>query len=138
MRIAMLLIAFVLCPLAIAQSTSNAPSKSATAAPSQTTIINGPVAEHVTDSKATIGWETASSAALTLRYGTDRDHLNQTATAEPSTDGRRHHATLEGLTSETPYYFQVMDHGVEVGRVGTFTTVAAGAAPLKSRATIPR
>jgi phosphodiesterase/alkaline phosphatase D-like protein len=139
MKIAILAAAVALCcSAAVGQSPYGASPKPA-ASSHDHTIVNGPVAEFVSDSKATIGWETASAAsAMAIRYGNDRDHLKQTATANPSADGRRHHATLEGLSPETPYYFQVMVNGEPLGGVGTFSTVASGAAPVKSRVTIPK
>jgi phosphodiesterase/alkaline phosphatase D-like protein len=102
-------------------------------------ITNGPVAEYVADSNATIGWSVHNTgSSMTVKYGTDRDHLNQTAQANPGTDGRNFHARLQGLSPETRYYFQVVQNNESVGGVGTFRTVASGAAPVKSRATIPQ
>jgi phosphodiesterase/alkaline phosphatase D-like protein len=132
-----LVVIALLSSSAIAQSRrQNQPKSSATA--QEQTITNGPVAESISDSAATIGWETASPGDMTIRYGLDREHMDKTATSKQNADGRRHHATIEGLTPETPYYFQVMQGGEAVGKVGTFNTVANGAAPIKSRATIPQ
>lgn len=101
-------------------------------------ITNGPVAEYITDSSATIGWSARSSGSMTIKYGTDRTHMNQTAEALPGSDGRNYHARLEGLTPSTQYYFQVMQKDEPAGGVGTFRTVASGATPVKSKATIPQ
>lgn len=102
-------------------------------------ITNGPVAEYVADSNATVGWSVHNTGnSMSVKYGTDRDHMNQTAEATPGTDGRNFHARLQGLSPETRYYFQVVENNQAVGGVGTFRTVASGTAPIKSRATIPQ
>src|SRR5215467_4002997 len=102
-------------------------------------ITNGPVAEYVADSKATIGWSVQNpGSTMTIKYGTDRDHMDQTAQAAAGSDGRNFHARLQSLSPETRYYFQVMQDNQAAGGVGTFRTVASGAAPIKSRATIPQ
>jgi phosphodiesterase/alkaline phosphatase D-like protein len=137
MKQAVLLVGIVLltCVLALPQSGSG--SYGTQTQSSQ--ITNGPVAEYVADSKATIGWSVQNSGAnMTVKYGTDRDHMDQTAQATPGSDGRNFHARLQGLSSETRYYFQVMQDNQPAGGVGTFRTVASGAAPVKSRATIPQ
>ncbi|HEV3039560.1 MAG TPA: fibronectin type III domain-containing protein [Candidatus Angelobacter sp.] len=101
-------------------------------------ITNGPVAELVSDSDATLGWSVSSGAgAMSVKYGTDRKYMNQTADATAGSNGSNFHARLRNLTPETQYYFQIMQNGAPVGGVGTFRTVAAGASPIKSRATIP-
>lgn len=102
-------------------------------------ITNGPVAEYIADSNATIGWSVHNTGSnMSIKYGTDRDHMNQTSQATPGSDGRNFHARLQGLTPETRYYFQVVQSNQPVGGVGTFRTVASGAAPVKSKATIPQ
>jgi phosphodiesterase/alkaline phosphatase D-like protein len=102
-------------------------------------ITNGPVAESVADSNATLGWSVHdTSGSMSVKYGSDRDHMNQTAQATASSDGKNYHARLQGLTPETRYYFQVLQNDQPVGGVGTFRTVASGAAPVKSKATIPQ
>lgn len=102
-------------------------------------ITNGPVAEYVADSNATIGWSAREgSGSMSIKYGSDRDHMNQTAEAVPSSDGRNYHVRLQGLMAETRYYFQVMEKNEAVGGVGTFRTVASGASPVKSKAIIPQ
>jgi phosphodiesterase/alkaline phosphatase D-like protein len=101
-------------------------------------ISNGPVAEYVADSSAILGWSVHDpSGSMSVKYGTDRDHLNQTAQATASSDGRNYHVHLQGLTPEARYYFQVMQNDQPMGGVGTFRTVASGSAPIKSKATIP-
>lgn len=102
-------------------------------------ITNGPVAEYVSESSAVIGWSVPGNpGSMKIKYGSDRDHLNQTADAVPSVDGRNFHARLQSLMADTRYYFQVVQSGEPVGGVGTFRTVASGMPPLKSKAIIPQ
>ena len=105
--------------------------------PSMATLSNGPVAEVVSDSSATIGWQTARPAKMQIRYGTAPDRLDQTATAKDSSNGLNHHVTLEKLAPSTQYYFQVMQGNNRIDGVGTFETVARGARPVKADAVIP-
>jgi phosphodiesterase/alkaline phosphatase D-like protein len=103
----------------------------------QQMISNGPVAETVSDSSAFIGWSTKEHAASeSLRYGTSRDHLSQTAEVTDTQDGKNHHAKLENLASETTYYFQITANGQAQGGIGTFRTVAVGDKPVQSKAVI--
>ena len=134
--------------LAVAQTStgSSAGSSSASADKSASStqtdnhqISNGPVAEVVSDANATIGWSVREPAgSMGIKYGTDREHLNQTADAVASSDGKNFHVRLQGLTAETRYYFQVTQKDQTVGGVGTFRTTATGAPPIKSKAIIPQ
>jgi phosphodiesterase/alkaline phosphatase D-like protein len=101
-------------------------------------ITNGPVAEYVADSNCTIGWSTRVPGTMTLRYGTDRTKMTQTAEAVESKDGRNYHVRLNGLTPNTRYYFQVISAGEPVSGVGTFQTVAQSETPIRSKAVIPQ
>ena len=100
-------------------------------------ISNGPVAETVSDNSAFIGWSTKEAASSTsVKYGTTRDHLTQTAQATDNTDGKNHHARLENLSANTTYYFQVTQNGEPMGGIGTFKTVDKGEKPIQSKAVI--
>jgi len=137
----LLLLALWIGAVAVAQSGSvpaagTTQNNSTTAQAEQ--ITNGPVAEIVADSSATLGWSARSAGNMSVKYGAERDHLDQTATATPSADGRNYHARLQGLTPGTRYYFQVMLDGQPVGGIGTFHTTAPGDAPIKSKAIIPQ
>jgi hypothetical protein len=102
-------------------------------------ISNGPVAETVGDTNVLIGWATRSNASNTgIKYGTDRSRLSETAQGTDGTDGKNHHARLQGLQPNTRYYFQVTANGSPVGGIGTFKTTAAGEAPVQSKAVIPQ
>src|SRR4051812_441299 len=75
------------------------------------TFSNGPVAEYVSNSSAKIGWATPASATMGIRYGLDADHMDQTAAATQTMDGRSHHATLQGLKPGQRYFFQITENG---------------------------
>ena len=143
MQKALLLVAILIVgALAVAQ-TGASPSTAATqdnpgTASQGQQIINGPVAEYIADSSAMLGWSARSAANMSVNYGTDRTHMDQTADAVASSDGRNYHVRLQGLRAGTRYYFQVMQNGQHVGGVGTFQTVPPGASPIKSKAIIPQ
>lgn len=129
---------FAVC-FAIGQNaTSNTHYKNSAMSNQEQQISNGPVAEYVSDSNCTIGWSTRVPGPMTLRYGTDRAKLTQTAEAVDSNDGRNHHVKLDGLRPDTRYYFVVLSGGEPVSGVGTFQTVAQGDQPIKSKAIIPQ
>jgi hypothetical protein len=120
-------------------STTASSTQSGMQSSSSDEISNGPVAETVSDSSATIGWATRGSASNTgIKYGTSRASLSQTAQGSDGSDGKNHHARLQGLTASTRYYFQVTENGQGVGGVGTFRTTAAGETPVQSKAIIPQ
>ena len=107
------------------------------ASPNSDQVTNGPVAETVADSNAVIGWSSKLPAnSATVKYGTKRDRMEETAEATQNSDGKNHHATLKGLAPNTTYYFQAMDNGEPVGGIGTFRTVGAGEKPMQSKAVI--
>jgi hypothetical protein len=133
----MITVVLLACALGVAQA--NKAGKSVPDALDNRQITNGPVAEYVADSYATLGWSVReSSGSMSIKYGTDRNHMTQTADATPSSDGKNYHVRLQGLMPETQYYFQVVQKDEPVGGIGTFRTVASGATPIKSKATIPQ
>jgi len=129
---------FALCFAAGQSKTGSTAGQSSATPPEDQQIINGPVAEYISDSACTIGWSTRVPGTMTLRYGTDPSKMTQTKEATESNDGRNHHVRLDGLTPNTRYYFRVLNAGEEVGGIGTFQTVAAGDSPIKSKAVIPQ
>jgi len=143
MKKALLLVTILIMGALVVAQTSSSPSTAApqdnsgTASQSQL-ITNGPVAEYVADSSATLGWSVRSAANMSMNYGTDRTRMDQSVDAVASSDGRNYHVRLQGLRPGTRYYFQVMQNGQHVGGVGTFQTVAPGASPIKSKAIIPQ
>ena len=103
------------------------------------TISNGPVAETVGDRTVLIGWATRDAASNTgIKYGTNRANMTEIAQGTDGSDGKNHHANLQGLQPNTRYYFQVTENGSPVGGVGTFKTTASGEAPVQSKAIIPQ
>lgn len=134
--VSLLVAALLCCGVAVAQNSyhsyNNDQSKS-----SAQMITNGPVAETISDSSAFIGWSTKQPASeSTLRYGTTRDHLTQTAEVTDTNDGKNHHARIQNLSPDTVYYFQVTENGEPEGGIGTFRTVGAGEKPIQSKAVI--
>ncbi len=121
---------------AVAQSNSSSYGTPPNTSTSQM-ITNGPVAETIADSSALIGWSSKEPARGTsIRYGTSRDKMTQTAPAVENSDGKNHHAHLQNLSPDTVYYFQVMENGDPLGGIGTFRTVAQGDKPVQSKAVI--
>jgi phosphodiesterase/alkaline phosphatase D-like protein len=129
-------------PQSDASSSPSAQSGTATSgmqSGSSDEISNGPVAETISDSSATIGWATRTTASSTgIKYGANRASLSQTAQASDGSDGKNHHARLQGLSPSTRYYFQITENGQPVGGVGTFKTTASGETPVQSKAIIPQ
>ena len=139
MKKEIIFMAVVLLACVLATAQTRAGQSSASLPAGNQLITNGPVAEYVADSSATIGWSAQEgSGAMSIKYGSDRAHMTETAEAVPGVDARNFHARLQNLTPDTRYYFQVMQKGEPVGGVGTFRTVSAGATPIKSKATIPQ
>ena len=139
-RTTVILAVLLICAVAMAQTGSSSPAsaQSNSTSTADNSITNGPVAEYISDSAATVGWSMHGSGDISVKYGTDRAHLDQTAQAIPSKEGSNYHARLEGLAPRARYYFQIMQNGQPVGGVGTFRTVVSGAAPVRSKATIPQ
>jgi phosphodiesterase/alkaline phosphatase D-like protein len=138
LRVTFLFVSLVVLSLAAAQSEARSKVGQNAASTQDQAITNGPVAEYVADSNCTIGWSTRVAGTMTLRYGTDRTKMTQTAEAVESKDGRNYHVRLNGLTPNTRYYFQVISAGEPISGVGTFQTVGQSETPIRSRAVIPQ
>lgn len=67
-------------------------------------IVHGPVVESVTDTTAVIAWSTNVNAGTVLHYGTDVNHLDQTASMPWG--GLTHRVNLKDLKPDTKYYFK--------------------------------
>lgn len=91
-------------------------------------ITHGPVVENVTDTTAIIAWSTNVNAGTLLRYGTDPQHVDQTASMPWG--GLTHRVNLKDLKPDTTYYFQAESNEGQ----GTGT---AARAPLASFQTKP-
>jgi phosphodiesterase/alkaline phosphatase D-like protein len=74
-------------------------------------IINGPRVEGTGDSWAVIAWTTNTGGSSILRYGTDRNNLNETAEApyadNEGTQKQTHRVHLKNLKPNTTYYYMV-------------------------------
>lgn len=136
--LAFLFISFLAVCLVTAQTKPGSTGQNSSASTQDQEITNGPVAEYVSDSNCTIGWSTRVAGTMTVRYGTDRDKMTQTAKAVESKNGPNYHVRLDGLTPNTRYYFRVLDAGEPVGGIGTFQTVTHSEPPVTSKAVIPQ
>lgn len=86
--------------------------------PAAEKITNGPVVEGTGASWAVIAWTTDTGGSTVVRYGTDRNHLSQTAQA-PYADNEKmksqnHRVKVTHLKPNTTYYFQA-DSGAGEG-----------------------
>ena len=99
-------------------------------------IIHGPVVESTTETMSVIAWSTNVNAGTLLRYGTDPEHLDQSASMPWG--GITHRVNLRNLNPGTTYYFQAESaEGQGTGtsarsQVSTFVTKAAGAMDVLS------
>ncbi len=91
-------------------------------------ITSGPVVENVTDTTAVIAWSTNVNAGTVLRYGTDPNHLDQTAGMPWG--GLTHRVNLKDLKPDTKYYFQAESPKGQ----GTGTSAAAPASSFRTKA----
>jgi len=93
-------------------------------------IANGPMLEYTSDKDAVIAWTSKTGGNMSVKYGTDRNNLQNTAN---TTDmgGTNHRAKLSNLQPSTTYYIQVQKDGQPVADIVQFQTVAAGAPPKR-------
>jgi Purple acid Phosphatase, N-terminal domain len=90
-------------------------------------ITHGPVVENVTDTTAVIAWSTNVNAGTLLRYGTDPNHLDQTAGMPWG--GLTHRVNLKDLKPDTKYYFQAESPKGQ----GSGTTVSAPQSSFRTK-----
>lgn len=90
-------------------------------------ITSGPVVESVTDSTAVIAWSTNVNAGTSLRYGTDPNHLDQTASMPWG--GLTHRVNLKDLKPDTKYYFKAESSQGQ----GTGTAVTAPPSSFRTK-----
>jgi hypothetical protein len=65
---------------------------------------------NVTDTSFTVSWSTSQSGLSQMVYGTQSDNLNATVTE--ATAGNMHQVTVDGLTKETTYYYNILNNGI--------------------------
>ena len=87
-------------------------------------VIAGPIAQNVSDSQATIWWQTNQPSATVVRYGLAPDRLTDTA-QQPWGD-ESHSVQLEQLKANTTYFFAMLRGSGEVLGTGRFTTQPSG------------
>lgn len=89
-------------------------------------ITKGPVVEHADANSAVIAWSTNEPSSTVVRYGNDRDRLDQTA--QLPWGGVTHRVTLKNLQPGQRYFFRVESGqaqgsgGSDVSRIDSFTT----------------
>jgi len=120
-------------PTSSAGNTPGTTPTTGTPAPSgsgSTVSVNkGPVVQYANQNTAIISWNTDQQASSTVKYGTDPNNMNQTATGNWGTN---HQVQLQGLQPSTTYYYQVQSSPAEgTGNVASsqtanFQTVAPG------------
>ncbi|MFL6299527.1 MAG: fibronectin type III domain-containing protein [Terriglobales bacterium] len=109
--------------------TTPAPGTPAPAGTSSVAVNKGPVVQYVNQNTAIISWNTNQQSSSTVKYGTDANNLNQTASGNWGTN---HQVQVQGLQPSTTYYFVVNSSPAEnTGNVATsapqsFQTVAPG------------
>jgi hypothetical protein len=124
-----LLIMMAILFTAAASQTPSAPVEPATPALA-VEIVAGPVVENVTATTAVIAWSTNVNAGTVLHYGTDPQHLNQTASMPWG--GLTHRVDLKDLNPDTRYYFQAESPKGQ----GTGTSAASPPASFRTKAAV--
>ena len=89
-------------------------------------ITHGPVVENVTDTTAIIAWSTNVNSGTVLRYGSDPQYLDKTASMPWG--GLTHRVNLKDLKPDTTYYFQAESREGQ----GTGTTAQAALASFQT------
>lgn len=91
------------------------------------------VVSNITESSATISWQTAIETEGLLKYGTSADNLNLVANdmrdlgADEVQSYMQHIVPIKNLSTNTTYYFQIVSDGEEYeGALGEFSTFGLG------------
>ena len=116
------------------QAAAAMPGPSGQAQAGAVQITQAPALDTVGSNSTIITWKTNAPASSIVRYGTDRNALNQTAFGPWGTD---HRVTIQGLQPNATYYFQVestpgLGQTAAKGDVGGFQTTAPGAQAKKN------
>ena len=102
MRRAFLSLAVLIALTALAVAS---PQYGAQQGAAQNVRFTGGSVQNVTDTTATLTWNTNVQSSAIVKYGTDRNNLSQTA--EAPWGGPNHTVTISGLQPNTTYFFQV-------------------------------
>ena len=83
---------------------------------------------NVRDTSFTVSWLTDLPASSEVRYGSDPNHLNETAYDQrgEATSDDTHFVTVNGLLPNTTYYFDVVSGGTIDDNGGTHYAVSTG------------
>ena len=83
---------------------------------------------NVRDTSFTVSWLTNLPASSEVRYGSDPNHLNETAYDQrgEATSDDTHFVTVNGLLPNTTYYFDVVSGGTIDDNGGTHYAVSTG------------
>lgn len=98
--------------------------------PSTMKVQAGPIPQSVTDTTATLWLMTSEDAAVTVKYGSDRNNMSQTA---QSPTGKQHSLRLTGLQPSTTYFFEVNAGDGKATERGQFQTENANFASQRAR-----
>jgi Purple acid Phosphatase, N-terminal domain len=118
---------------ALTQTPAPATGQQAAALPN---VTAGPILEYASDHDAVIAWTSKGPSDMELRFGTSATSLTQTADAVENPHGTNHRVKLNNLQPSTTYYIQMLASGQPVGSVISFQTVAKGAQPNRSHASL--
>src|SRR5205085_1118256 len=93
-------------------------------------LLAGPIVQSPTDTSAAIFWITNREINPTLKYGIDRNHLDQAALVQnpnPNASGnhRQYSVKLNNLQPNKTYYFAIIADG-QVRGSGFFQTEPSG------------
>ena len=90
--------------------------------------ITGVKATNVRDTSFTVSWSTDVIATGWVNYGTDPANLDQTAYDDRGAKaiGQSHHVTLQGLSPQTTYYFEVVSGAAVDDKRGSGYRVTTG------------
>ena len=106
------------------------PTRTPTATPTSppAIVIRDVRVTNVGDESFTVSWITNQLATSGVRYGTDPANLNQTAPDDrgAATSDDTHYVTLQGLTPNTTYYFDVVSGETRDDNGGTHHTATTG------------
>ncbi len=87
-------------------------------------VVAGPVPQNVTDTSATLWWETNKPGPTTVKYGTDQNNLSQQA-QQPYGE-TSHSVQLANLQPNTTYFWEIDDNTGAKIMGGEFHTQASG------------
>jgi len=97
----------------------------APAAQGAVTVIRDPYLVQPRRTQVKINWKTAASATSVVHWGTT-SALGNVATGA---SGTHHSVLIEGLTSDTRYYYRVFSDGVNLTQTRPFRTLASRSNP---------